>query len=423
MHLSFSNVSEKLPNNSMQHPRELSISGFNYSLPEEKIATHPLAERDASKLLIYQSGTIRDAQFKDLPNELESGDILVFNHTRVVQARLHFLNRNGGRIEVFCLEPAGSVRDIPTAMLQRGSAEWICLVGHAKKWKEGEVLQLPFPENDVSLSVSMIGREGDAFRIQFEWNDPDLCFADVLERIGNLPLPPYLKREVVPEDKDRYQTVYAKEKGSVAAPTAGLHFSDRVFDALKSRGIETDYLTLHVGAGTFKPVKAATMEGHQMHEEEVIIGLDFIRRLAKCQGRIVAVGTTSLRSLESLYWTALRIFNQPETLLNIQVKQWEPYEYEMDQLPDFSSLLFNLIVRMENAGINTLKGHTGLMVAPGYRIQTAKLLVTNFHQPESTLLLLVSAFIGEDWRKVYQHALDNQYRFLSYGDSSLLHRL
>jgi S-adenosylmethionine:tRNA ribosyltransferase-isomerase len=407
----------------MESPKNISISEFTYTLPEEKIAVFPLEERDASKMLVYRDGNITDMQFRDLSSQLEAGDLLIFNHTRVVQARLQFLNRNGGRIEVFCLEPAGSVRDIPTAMLQRGSAEWICLVGHAKKWKEGEVLQLPFPENDVSLSVSMIGREGDAFRIQFEWNDPDLCFADVLERIGNLPLPPYLKREVVPEDKDRYQTVYAKEKGSVAAPTAGLHFSDRVFDALKSRGIETDYLTLHVGAGTFKPVKAATMEGHQMHEEEVIIGLDFIRRLAKCKGRIVAVGTTSLRSLESLYWTALRIFNQPETPLNIEVKQWEPYEYEMNQLPEFTSFLLNLIVRMEEAGIDTLKGHTGLMVAPGYRIQTAQKLITNFHQPESTLLLLVSAFIGEDWRKVYQHALDNQYRFLSYGDSSLLHLL
>ncbi len=406
----------------MQHPRELSISGFNYSLPEEKIASHPLAERDASKLLIYQSGTIRDAQFKNLPNELEPGDLLVFNHTRVVQARLHFLNQNGGRVEVFCLEPAGSVRDIPSAMLQHGSAEWICLVGHAKKWKDGEVLQLLFPGSDVSLSVSMQGREGDAFRISFEWSDQDLCFADVLEKVGNLPLPPYLKREVVPSDKERYQTVYAREKGSVAAPTAGLHFTDQVFEDLKSQGIVTDYLTLHVGAGTFKPMKAATMEGHQMHEEEVIIGLDFIRRMAKCKGRIVAVGTTSLRSLESLYWTALRIFNQPETSLNIQVKQWEPYEYEMNQLPEFTSLLLNLIDRMEEARMDTLKGHTGLMVAPGYRIQTAQKLITNFHQPESTLLLLVSAFIGEDWRKVYQHALDNQYRFLSYGDSSLLHR-
>jgi S-adenosylmethionine:tRNA ribosyltransferase-isomerase len=406
----------------MQHPRELSISGFNYLLPEEKIASHPLAERDASKLLVYQSGVIRDALFKNLPNELDAGDLLVFNHTRVVQARLQFFNRNGGRVEVFCLEPSGTVRDIPTAMLQRGSAEWICLVGHAKKWKEGEVLQLLFPDSDVSLSVSMKGREGDAFRISFEWSDQDLCFADVLEKAGNLPLPPYLKREVLPTDKERYQTVYAREKGSVAAPTAGLHFTDQVFEDLKSQGIETDYLTLHVGAGTFKPVKAATMEGHQMHEEEVIIGLDFIRRMAKCQGRIVAVGTTSLRSLESLYWTALRIFNQPETPLNIQVKQWEPYEHEMNQLPEFTSLLLNLIDRMEEERMDTLKGHTGLMVAPGYRIQTAQKLITNFHQPESTLLLLVSAFIGEDWRKVYQHALDNQYRFLSYGDSSLLHR-
>ena len=406
----------------MQSPRQISITEFTYTLPDEKIAVFPLEERDASKLLLYQEGKIIDKQFRDLPNELNPKDLLVFNHTRVVQARLQFFNRNGGRIEVFCLEPAGEMRDIPTAMLQRNAAEWICLVGHAKKWKDGEVLLMPFPESAVQLSVMMNGREGDAFRIRFEWNDSDLCFADVLEQVGNLPLPPYLKREVMPDDKERYQTVYAREKGSVAAPTAGLHFTDRVFEDLKKRGVDTGFLTLHVGAGTFKPVKAATMEGHQMHEEEVIIGLDFIRRLARCEGRIVAVGTTSLRSLESLYWTALRIFNQPETALNIQVQQWEPYEYNMDQLPVFKSLLDNLIARMEAAGLETLKGHTGLMVAPGYRIQTAQMLVTNFHQPESTLLLLVSAFIGDDWRKVYAHALSNDYRFLSYGDSSLLHR-
>jgi S-adenosylmethionine:tRNA ribosyltransferase-isomerase len=414
---------EKHLKDSMQSPRQISITEFTYTLPEDRIAVFPLEERDASKLLVYQEGKIIDKQFRDLPNELNPKDLLVFNHTRVVQARLQFFNRNGGRIEVFCLEPAGEMRDIPTAMLQRNAAEWICLVGHVKKWKEGEVLQMPFPDSDVKLSVRMKGREGDAFRIQFEWNDEGLCFADVLEQVGNLPLPPYLKREVMPDDKDRYQTVYAREKGSVAAPTAGLHFTDRVFEDLKKRGVDTDFLTLHVGAGTFKPVKAATMEGHQMHEEEVIIELDFIRRLAYCKGKIVAVGTTSLRSLESLYWTALRIFNQPETALNIQVQQWEPYEYNMDQLPVFKSLLDNLIARMEAAGLETLKGHTGLMVAPGYQIQTADMLVTNFHQPESTLLLLVSAFIGDDWRKVYAHALSNDYRFLSYGDSSLLHRI
>jgi len=414
---------EKHLKDSMQSPRQISITEFTYTLPEDRIAVFPLEERDASKLLVYQEGKIIDKQFRDLPNELNPKDLLVFNHTRVVQARLQFFNRNGGRIEVFCLEPAGEMRDIPTAMLQRNAAEWICLVGHVKKWKEGEVLQMPFPDSDVKLSVRMKGREGDAFRIQFEWNDEGLCFADVLEQVGNLPLPPYLKREVMPDDKERYQTVYAREKGSVAAPTAGLHFTDRVFEDLKNRGVDTDFLTLHVGAGTFKPVKAATMEGHQMHEEEVIIGLDFIRRTAQCEGKIVAVGTTSLRSLESLYWTALRIFNQPETPLNIQVQQWEPYEYNMDQLPVFKSLLDNLIARMEAAGLETLKGHTGLMVAPGYQIQTADMLVTNFHQPESTLLLLVSAFIGDDWRKVYAHALSNDYRFLSYGDSSLLHRI
>jgi S-adenosylmethionine:tRNA ribosyltransferase-isomerase len=421
MLLNYLSGSELLPKVNMESPKNISISEFTYTLPEEKIAVFPLEERDASKMLVYRDGNITDMQFRDLSSQLEAGDLLIFNHTRVVQARLQFLNRNGGRIEVFCLEPAGELRDIPTAMLQRRSADWICLVGHAKKWKDGEVLQLQFPETDFALSATLKGREGDAFRVHFDWNDEDLCFADVLEKVGNLPLPPYLKREAMPDDKDRYQTVYAREKGSVAAPTAGLHFTDRVFESLSSRGIDTAYLTLHVGAGTFKPVKAATMEGHQMHEEEVIVSLELIRRLAQCKGRIIAIGTTSLRSLESLFWTALRINNQADAELCIQVGQWEPYNYDMNTLPSFSVLLENLAKKMEAAGIEVLKGHTGLMVAPSYRIQTSQMLITNFHQPESTLLLLVSAFIGDDWRKMYAHALSHGYRFLSYGDSSLLH--
>jgi S-adenosylmethionine:tRNA ribosyltransferase-isomerase len=421
MLLNYLSGSELLPKVNMESPKNISISEFTYTLPEEKIAVFPLEERDASKMLVYRDGNITDMQFRDLSSQLEAGDLLIFNHTRVVQARLQFLNRNGGRIEVFCLEPAGELRDIPTAMLQRRSADWICLVGHAKKWKDGEVLQLQFPETDFALSATLKGREGDAFRVHFGWNDEDLCFADVLEKVGNLPLPPYLKREAMPDDKDRYQTVYAREKGSVAAPTAGLHFTDRVFESLISKGIDTAYLTLHVGAGTFKPVKAATMEGHQMHEEEVIVSLELIRRLAQCKGRIIAVGTTSLRSLESLFWTALRINHQADAELCIQVGQWEPYNYDMNSLPSFSVLLENLAKKMEAAGIEVLKGHTGLMVAPSYRIQTSQMLITNFHQPESTLLLLVSAFIGDDWRKMYAHALSHGYRFLSYGDSSLLH--
>lgn len=405
----------------MQHPGQLSISAFTYDLPNERIATFPLEERDASKLLVYREGEIIDAQFRGLAEWLQPSDLLVFNHTRVVQARLFFRNLNGARIEVFCLEPAGHMRDIPSAMLAKGSAEWICLVGHAKKWKADEMLHAVLREK-YSLRAENLGREGDAFRIKFSWTDPDCCFADILEELGNLPLPPYLKREALPDDKTRYQTVYARENGSVAAPTAGLHFTDRVMDELKQKGVELTYLTLHVGAGTFKPVKAATMEGHQMHEEEVIVNIDTLRCLASCKGRIVAVGTTSLRSLESIYWTALRYWNsaQPEQP-KIEVQQWEPYAQEFEHLPPFREILPKVIGLMEANQQTILRGHTGLMIAPSYRIQTTQLLITNFHQPESTLLLLVAAFIGDDWRKVYQHALAGEYRFLSYGDSSLLH--
>jgi S-adenosylmethionine:tRNA ribosyltransferase-isomerase len=402
------------------NPQDLSIHDFSYELPAEKIADFPLEERDQSKLLHYSVGKIVDHRFHELPDLLKPNDLLVFNQTRVVQARLLFKNSTGARIEVFCLEPLGQT-DMVQAMLKKGSAEWLCMVGRASKWKEDEVLKAEHSKSGIQLKVRMLRKEAEGFKLHFSWESSAHCFAEILECFGKIPLPPYIKREPVEGDTDRYQTVYASENGSVAAPTAGLHFTDAVVETLQTRNIEIAKLTLHVGAGTFKPVKAERMADHAMHEERVIIGVDVIEQLAACKGRVMAVGTTSLRSLESLYWTALRLKNKPNSEWKIQVSQWEPYE--SGYLPDsFQKLMAWLAKGMHARGIQALTGSTGLLIAPGYSLKVAEGLITNFHQPNSTLLLLVAAVIGDDWKMVYTHALENGYRFLSYGDSSLLER-
>jgi S-adenosylmethionine:tRNA ribosyltransferase-isomerase len=402
------------------NPQDLSIHDFSYELPAKKIADFPLEERDQSKLLHYKGGQISDRHFFELPELMNEGDLLVFNQTRVVQARLLFKNSTGARIEVFCLEPLGQT-DMVQAMLKKGSAEWLCMVGRASKWKEDEVLKAEHSESGMQLEVRMLHREAEGFKLHFSWKSNEHCFAEILEYFGKIPLPPYIKREPVEGDSERYQTVYASENGSVAAPTAGLHFTDAVLDDLQKNGIGIGKLTLHVGAGTFKPVKAERMADHAMHEERVIIGVDVIEQLAACKGRVMAVGTTSLRSLESLYWTALRLKNKPNSEWKIQVSQWEPYE--SGYLPDsFQKLMAWLAEGMRARGIPALIGSTGLLIAPGYSLKVAEGLITNFHQPNSTLLLLVAAVIGDDWKMVYTHALENGYRFLSYGDSSLLER-
>ena len=402
------------------HPKELSIHDFSYLLPEEKIARFPLEKRDASKLLLFQNGQISDDVFSNLPKHLNENDLVVFNQTRVVQARLIFHTATGASIEVFCLEPLHGIA-IPEAMLQKGQADWLCLVGRVKKWKPDTELTLSLGSdtNDM-LHVSLIERLSDGFAIRFSWNNTDKCFADVLDQAGFLPLPPYLKREAVLDDKQRYQTVYAIDKGSVAAPTAGLHFTEEVLRALKEKNIDSAYLTLHVGAGTFKPVKADRMAEHEMHSEEVIASLALVEKVAHCKGRIVAVGTTSMRTLESLYWTAVRLMKSASNELAIHVDQWEPYSYESSVLPSRQEAFSFLEKQLKDSNSTQLSGETQIIIAPGYDIKVVDALVTNFHQPNSTLLLLVSACIGEKWRAVYSHALENNYRFLSYGDSSLL---
>jgi S-adenosylmethionine:tRNA ribosyltransferase-isomerase len=403
-----------------QHPGDLSIASFTYPLPDDRIARFPLEERDASRLLIYKNQKIQDSIFRNLPDLFSKGDLLIFNQTRVVQARLHFQTQTGAAIEVFCLEPVGDIT-IPMAMLQQGSADWLCMVGNAKKWKLEEVLQLSVnQEKLIFIEVQLLEKRQEGYVVRFSWKDPVLCFADILDQAGFLPLPPYLKRDVQESDKSRYQTVYADQKGSVAAPTAGLHFTPEVFEQLKSRGVECKYLTLHVGAGTFKPVKAEKMSEHDMHSEEVIATLELIESVAACEGKIACVGTTTLRTLESLYWTAVRLMEHPETACVIEVNQWDPYETRTSSLPDRKQAFQFLAQVLKARGLDLIQGETKIIIAPGYTIRVIDALVTNFHQPQSTLLLLVSACIGDIWKEVYTHALEHDYRFLSYGDSSVL---
>ncbi|WP_439879970.1 S-adenosylmethionine:tRNA ribosyltransferase-isomerase [Pontibacter sp. MBLB2868] len=401
----------------MTDPKKLAIKDFVYELPDERIAKFPLPERDQSKLLQYRKGEISDHTFTDLPELLPPHSLLLFNDTKVVQARLLLQKETGGTVEIFCLEPVAPHREVQLAMQQTGSCTWKCLVGNNKRWKSGPV-KLHF-EGGV-LQAERESRHEGHFFIRFTWQPSELTFAEVLELCGKLPLPPYLNRDLVPEDHTRYQTIYANQQGAVAAPTAGLHFTDRVMNKLQEKGIDTAYLTLHVGAGTFKPVKADTMEAHEMHAEQLFISKQLLQRLLKQIGNpVIPVGTTSMRSLESLYWLGAKVLQQPDLQAQeLHVTQWQAYETV--NLPTATAATEALLQYMERQNTGYLHASTQIIIAPGYTFRICSGLVTNFHQPESTLLLLVSALIGEDWHKVYQHALENDYRFLSYGDSSLL---
>lgn len=399
------------------NPKHLAIKDFVYELPDERIAKYPLPERDQSKLLLYHNHTIADHTFTSLPDLLPAGSLLVFNNTKVVQARLIFHKPTGGAVEIFCLEPVKPHREVQLAMQQTRSCTWKCLVGNNKRWKEGP-LKIFF-EGGVMTAEREAQQDGH-FLIRFMWTPAELTFAEVLERCGRLPLPPYLNRDLTPEDRTRYQTIYAHHEGAVAAPTAGLHFTDRVMVQLQDKGIESTYLTLHVGAGTFKPVKADTMEDHEMHAEQLMVSKQVVKQLLQHLGQpIIPVGTTSMRSLESLYWLGTLLQQQPGLKPEeLHVTQWLPYDISTP--PATTEALQTLLGYMERYQVEHLHASTQIIIAPGYTFRICSGLVTNFHQPESTLLLLVSALIGGDWKQVYQHALDNDYRFLSYGDSSLL---
>ncbi|HEY4651995.1 MAG TPA: S-adenosylmethionine:tRNA ribosyltransferase-isomerase [Pontibacter sp.] len=403
----------------MSDPKKLAIKDFVYELPEERIAKFPLPERDQSKLLYYKSGAIADHHFTNLPELLPAETLLVFNDTKVVQARLLFHKETGGLVEIFCLEPVRPHSEVQLAMQQTANCTWKCLVGNNKRWKSDK-LYLHFEGG--TLTAEREAQQEGHFLIHFTWEPADLTFAEVLERCGKLPLPPYLNRDLTPDDRTRYQTIYANQEGAVAAPTAGLHFTDKVMAHIREKGITTAYLTLHVGAGTFKPVKADVMEAHEMHAEQLYLTRDFIVQLlaqVEQDKPVIPVGTTSMRSLESLYWLGVKILLQPDLpQTQLHINQW--FAYESTNLPSPVEALRALLQYMTKHNTNHLHASTQIIIAPGYSFRICKGLVTNFHQPESTLLLLVSALIGENWRTVYQHALNNNYRFLSYGDSSLL---
>ena len=404
----------------MSKTQHIRIEDYDYPLPDERIAKFPLQQRDSSQLLVYKEGVISQYHFADLPSQLPQDVMLVFNNTRVIQARMHFRKATGALIEIFCLEPLSPV-DYALSLQSTTSCRWLCLVGNAKKWKEG-ALQLTFSHEgrEVVLSAQRISQQGDGFEVEFAWNDTTLTFGDILEVLGELPIPPYLNRATQESDKTTYQTVYSKIEGSVAAPTAGLHFTPAVLDALHDKGIPTHELTLHVGAGTFKPVKSTEIGDHEMHSEYIVVERKTIEKLIAHGGEAIAVGTTSVRTLESLYYIGVLISQHPDaTEEQLRVTQWMPYEEQYNRLTTLEALR-QILEYLESHDLPALRTNTQIMIAPGYTFHIVKRIVTNFHQPKSTLLLLVSAFVKGNWRKIYDYALGHDFRFLSYGDSSLL---
>ena len=405
----------------MSSPKQLNIINFSYELPEERIAKFPLTNRDESKLLVYQNESITDSIFNQLDSLLPSNSLVVFNNTRVVHARLLFNRETGAQIEIFCIEPLHHL-DYQQAFISKQCSTWKCMVGNAKKWKEDWLeKQVETPLGDVILKATKKGNSGELTVVEFTWNNNDLAFAEVLHYAGILPLPPYLNRKTEATDEERYQTVYAKVAGSVAAPTAGLHFTPAVFDQLKKKQITVDEVTLHVGAGTFKPVKAEVLADHEMHEETLYVELSTLKNISaslQAKNTLVVVGTTSMRTLESLFWHGVKIcLNKAGR--EVEIKQWDAYELELGHITPLQSVTA-IIEKMETDNENVLVGSTQIILAPGYQFKLVDALITNFHQPENTLILLIAAFVGKDWRKIYEYALTNNYRFLSYGDSSLL---
>ena len=403
--------------------KHIRISDYNYPLPDERIAKYPLPQRDHSKLLVYDKGRVGEDCFYNLPTYLPEGALMVFNNTRVIQARMHFRKQNangehlGALIEIFLLEPSQPA-DYEQMFQARGCCSWLCLVGNLKKWKEGALTRQCII-HDAPCTVSAIrqGEQGTGQLITLTW-DADVPFADIIDAMGELPIPPYLNRATEESDKTTYQTVYSKIKGSVAAPTAGLHFTSEVLAAVDARGIDREEVTLHVGAGTFRPVKSEQIEGHEMHTEYIAVRRQTLEKLLAHDCRAIAVGTTSVRTLESLYYMGLKVLRNPDAT-DLHVNQWEPYEDSAAQTTS-SEAITALLSWMDHHQQSVLHSSTQIIIAPGYDYKIVRMLVTNFHQPQSTLLLLVSAFVKGDWHSIYDYALQHNFRFLSYGDSSLL---
>lgn len=405
-----------------EDPKHIRISEFNYPLPDERIAKFQLPVRDQSKLLLYRHGEVTEDIFTSLPDYLPANSLMIFNNTKVIQARLHFHKETGALIEVFCLEPV-QPNDYALNFQQTEHAAWLCMIGNLKKWKEGALKrEITVKGKPLTLTAERGACHGTSHWVDFRWNNPEITFADILEVFGELPIPPYLNRETQESDKETYQTVYSKIKGSVAAPTAGLHFTPRVLDALREKGVALEELTLHVGAGTFKPVKSEEIEGHEMHTEYISVNRSTLEKLVAHEGKAIAVGTTSVRTLESLYHIGVTLLHNPNaTEEDLHVKQWQPYETALETAATPAvDALQAIIAYLDRHHMETLHSSTQIIIAPGYEYRIVKAMVTNFHQPQSTLLLLVSAFLHGDWRKIYDYALAHDFRFLSYGDSSLL---
>lgn len=406
----------------MTDPKHIQISDYNYELADERIAKFPLAQRDKSKLLVYRHGEVSQDTFCNLHGYLPEGALMIFNNTKVIQARMHFRKSTGALIEIFLLEPAVP-SDYELMFQVEDHCSWYCLVGNLKKWKSGELTRtFDVGGTQVTLTATRGDECATSHCIHFEWTTADgsvVSFAEVIDAVGELPIPPYLNRKTEESDKSTYQTVYSKIKGSVAAPTAGLHFTPEVLAALDAHGIDREELTLHVGAGTFKPVKSELIENHEMHTEYISVSRGTIEKLIRHGGEAIAVGTTSVRTLESLYYMGLRLSKNPNlTEDELHINQWEPYDTDAT-LTAVEALRY-VLDYLDRNGRKALHSSTQIIIAPGYDYKIVKMLVTNFHQPQSTLLLLVSAFVKGDWRKIYDYALGNGFRFLSYGDSSLL---
>ena len=400
--------------------KHIHISDYNYPLPDDRIAKFPIDRRDHSKLLIYNRGEVSEDKFYNLHDYLPKGSLMVFNNTRVIQARIHFRKETGALIEVFLLEPAAP-SDYEQMFQTTSRCEWLCLVGNLKKWKGGSLLRV-FDINGkhVVLTATRIKEAGTSQRVGFSWDNAAVSFAEILDAVGELPIPPYLNRDTQESDKTTYQTVYSKIKGSVAAPTAGLHFTNNVLKSLDDAGIDREEVTLHVGAGTFKPVKSEEIEGHEMHTEYICVHKGTLEKLLQHDCCAIAVGTTSVRTLESLYYMGVKLQKNPNlTEDELHVNQWQPYD-DNDSYITPKEAIANILNYLNTNELETLHSSTQIIIAPGYEYKIVKMLVTNFHQPQSTLLLLVSAFVHGDWRKIYDYALAHDFRFLSYGDSSLL---
>lgn len=397
--------------------QRIDLKEYEYTLPEERIAKHPLEKRDHSKLLEYKKGSIHHRHFFDLPTLLDSDSLLVYNNTKVIPARLVFQRQTGARIEVFLLQPVAPSKVMSEIMASKKPVVWETMIGNLKKWKDGEALQgtVSIAGQQVVLTARLLNR--DLNQVEFSWSEVEIAFVDLVEACGETPLPPYLNRKAQEEDKSRYQTVYSEKEGAVAAPTAGLHFTEEIFEGLRKKGVQEAALTLHVSAGTFQPIKVQTVEEHPMHSEQMEIRLETIEKLLKHEGKIIAVGTTSVRTLESMYWFGVQLLENRGTLF--QIEKLAPYALR-ESLPTGKEALEAIVKEMNAKSVDSLLGTTEIFLFPGYHFQLVDGLITNFHQPGSTLVLLIAALLGEDWKKVYQEALATDYRFLSYGDSNLL---